>query len=340
MGATGYILTQSQSRGADASALELSTLASDRLRAAVFTTGGTVQWTCGAPPLAEWAGELLFVGKPPGSNAEALGLWDQQLSSARKGGAKVVTDYTDHHFRADNPSPLKEFYEKAFLHSDAISTPTGSLKSKLVAEGLDESRIVVIPDVIEQERRQPKLELAHGSESVGLWFGHPSNIGYLQQYLIQHPELSRRLKFLLVTDGKFLSANGLSPGKWARLAEGPLVYPYPWSLKALEEAAGLCDYAILPCGLRDPAKSGASPNRMMSALMLGLPPITHAADSHEPFAAYWVNAENLDEVESTVAHPYSRAEQTEEFQLQIAPQFSKEAVAAQWQQLWGRLLSN
>jgi hypothetical protein len=206
-----------------------------------------------------------------------------------------------------------------------------------VHSGLPESVIHVIPDVIEQDVRPPKTSLVHPDISVGLWFGHPSNISYLKQYLVTAGERAKNWRLILVTSQEFLRASKLQPGTWTRLSEGPLVFPHPWGLKTVEEAAELCDYALLPGDVSDIGKNGASPNRLLSALSVGLPTITSSLKSHTPFSGYWVEQTDSEAADLLIAQPFTWADKVLDFQKNIAPKFNPLAVTALWESLFDSL---
>ena len=51
----------------------------------------------------------------------------------------------------------------------------------------------------------------------------------------------------------------------------------------------MCDIALIPSDRSDPRKNGASANRLITALALGLVPVAEMIDSYRPFANYCVD---------------------------------------------------
>lgn len=337
MAYAGYFLTQSSQPSTDINALKKSHLASDRMRGAVACSTQGINWVCGAPPDRLDGLDYLLVGKPPQRDVSALKEWAKCIGRAVQSGVEVILDYTDHHLGRSIGLPVHEFYRNSLGQASAITVPTRTLQTYLVAFGFLESVIHVIPDVIEQDIRPPKTSLVHNDLSVGLWFGDPSNISYLRQYLFNAGDRAKNWRLILVTSLEFLQDSKLQPGAWTRLIEGPLIFPHIWSLKTIEEAAELCDYALLPGDVSDIGKNGASPNRLLSALSVGLPTITSSVKSHSPFSDYWVDQTDLEGADLLIAQPFRWADKVLDFQKNIAPKFNPLAVTALWEELFDSL---
>lgn len=301
--------------------LHATNLASVRLRAAVaadafhncniaLSTGGNMSDFC----------RVVIVGKIGADNVEIRSRsWMAGIANAKKRGAIIVIDYTDHHL--GQQSTMQEFYRRSFEYADIVIVPSRAMRDNLQA--FWRGQIAVIPDAIEYKVRAP---LRRGGElSTALWFGHPSNLEYLVQFL-QYASLEMVLKALVIcTDARGINWIQSNPKYFGRLH----ITPALWTVQALEKLSCKCDLALLPTGLNDPRKSGASENRLITAIALGLPVVTHSLSSYEPYRKYYSDI-NGDDYMAVIKNPSGMHNLVLEAQKQIIPKYYPSTVGLAW----------
>jgi hypothetical protein len=94
------------------------------------------------------------------------------------------------------------------------------------------------------------------------------------------------------------------------------------------------DLCVIPSDSSDPRKAGASSNRLLSALALGLPTAATPIPSYAEFSDYFVDIKS---------DPFSLSEPElsglcaliKLAQANILEQYSREAVGRQWTNLFG-----
>ena len=301
--------------------LRSSNLASVRLRAACAATnlashgvfqsfGEDVQ---GAP-------EVLVVCKIGANNIGVRGpAWLSQIHAARRHGTKIVIDYTDHHL--GHTSPMSDFYRQAMLLSDLIIVPSELMKSYASEHFV--GPVLHIFDSVEYASIAPRS--MRQEMPVVMWFGHPSNLEFLLNFLNRYDFCDRCHALVIVTDNAGLSwiEDHRSLFKVLRLN---LV---PWSIDGLRKAALVSDIALIPAGLHDPRKSGASANRLITALALGLPVITHSLNSYRPYREFYTDIES-DSFFDVLRDPGLEHAKILRAQQYLVPEFSQAVLGDRW----------
>jgi len=301
--------------------LKSSNLASVRLRAACaanYLASQGVRQSFGET--IEGAPDVVVVCKIGANDISVRGLaWLSEMRGARQRGAKVIIDYTDHHLGYS--SSMSDFYRQALSLGDCVVVP-----SELMARYLGQcwqGPIVCIFDCIEYLPIAPRL--VRQEKPVVLWFGHPSNLEFLVAFL-RHHDLSDRCHALItVTDNAGLS--------WIDSHRSLLGVPrltlVPWSVEGLSKAALLSDVALIPAGLHDPRKSGASANRLVTALALGLPVITHSLESYRSYREFYSDID-CDSIFDVLQNPRVEHPRVLRAQEVLLPEFSPAMLGCQW----------
>ena len=80
----------------------------------------------------------------------------------------------------------------------------------------------------------------------------------------------------------FVIADGIS----ADVLENVEINVAPWSINDLIQAANISDFCILPTGYKDSKKVGASSNRLITALALGMPVLSDHLISYQKLRSY------------------------------------------------------
>ena len=260
-------------------ALKRSTLASVRLRCVPsILSVCDMNWkvTCGEHVTS--MPSVLLIGKIGANNIEVRqALWLEQIKGAKK-SAKIFLDYTDHHLGFN--SPMSSFYESAMKEVDCCITP-----SKSMAELLSKrwsGPISIIEDPLEINACQPKIRV--GKPITLLWFGHSSNIDFLIHFLSDGFRVGDYIRLIVLSNenglNHFANSNLISNAK----IEFNLGL---WSLESMVEAAKISDACIIPSDLKNNKKIGASSNRLITSLALGLPTAADNLPSYREFSNYY-----------------------------------------------------
>ncbi len=320
---TVHLLTSFQS----SKALQASALASARLR--LGPAAGHL----------EHAGYQVAVGETVSSNCDCVLVgkigahdlttrapyWLDQIDRAKACGAKVVLDYTDHHLGF--PSEMgKSFYRPVLDKVDYCVVSSLHLKGMLSRDFSGEIR--VIPDPIEVSLSPPK---AVETVKTILWFGHPSNVSYLLRWLdglvgdfsIKLVALTNSIGYQLLQSYTFATRAKVS------------ISVFEWSAENMVAAARVTDFCIIPSDVNDPKKCGASSNRLLTSLALGLPTAASLLPSYREFSEYFLD---LDTTSLPIAPSrlFSIAQAVAQAQREVLPQYSMQAIGSQWVDLLGK----
>lgn len=300
--------------------IKASHLASMRLRAGV--AGDAIQQRGGAATFGErlpYPVDVLIVPKIGSDDvANRTIKWIKIIEEAKRNGVKVVLDYTDHHlgFR----SPMSDFYSKALELADVFVVPSASMQVNLFSVSGRSS--VVIPDAVEYDLSVPRAR--SNVIPMLLWFGHPSNLPFLFSFFKKFNVMDC-CELTIVT-----SSDGLA---WVK--DNHSVFNLPkcrlvsWSLDVLPKVATESDLALLPVGINDPRKSGASANRLLTALALGLPVLAQSLRSYELFKEYYTDIDN-DDIYSVIREPSSQHCKVIAAQNRILTSFLSESIGKEW----------
>jgi len=304
--------------------LHQSNLASVRMRAgliAKFASNIEIEFSAGDH--INKKADVIVIGKI-GADCQ-LGrdnLWINQLLAAKNNDKKIILDYTDHHLGPIS-SPMSMFYKEVLplIHKTVVpSTPMSKLFSHF-----SEQEITVIEDPIEVKSITPKTPFIEGHMTL-LWFGHVTNMPFLVNYLRNDflCDLDFSLIVLSNTPGlEYLKAHRTNIRSTIKmeLAE--------WSLQNMINAAKFSHACLIPSDLKDPRKSGASSNRLITAFALGLPVSADLLESYIPFSEYFHNIR-----ESPLSTFKKKLELYSKHinlaQEKVVPIFSEEVLARKW----------
>jgi len=93
--------------------------------------------------------------------------------------------------------------------------------------------------------------------------------------------------------------------------------------------ASISDVCWIPTGLHSKRKSGASSNRLLTALALGLPVAADELESYLPFRKYFASL-RTPEFSIFMHAPDAYFEQVSEAQALIAQHYTQDAIGRQW----------
>jgi hypothetical protein len=265
-------------------ALASHSLASVRMRCALAARAATfLGWhvSVGENPLM--VPDVLLVGKIGAHQiAERTAVWLELIKRSTAKEKTVCLDYTDNHCGFDGP--MTGFYRSAIGIVTTVITPSVAMNSAL--RGWWAGHTWMIPDPYEVEPQAPR-NITSGPWRA-LWFGAPANLTYLCSFLESSANTDNIQSLTIVTNavGRRLFLDWVQPNLGRRRI--PRVTYYDWSVANLEAAARHSDIAIIPSDATDQRKLGVSENRLITALMLGLPTIATPMPSYRLYAKFFI----------------------------------------------------
>ena len=139
----------------------------------------------------------------------------------------------------------------------------------------------VIPDVIEYEILSPKN--IYNAPIRLMWFGHATNIEALIEFV---PKIRSTVPINLTV---ISNQTGLQILKSSNLhCNTPLeINMHVWTIETTKIESRNCDICIIPVQLAENRKAGASSNRLLTALALGMPTCADMIDSYLPYNRYF-----------------------------------------------------
>ncbi len=308
--------------------LEQSNLASVRLRTAVGIRASNAlgRFNLISDGRTSTATQVVVVGKIDYiSDPERPARWLRRLRELKARGAAVMIDYTDHHLSMQTPAA--DFYRHAFPLADTILT--SSLKLCEHVRRHTGQQAVVIHDPIEVPIQVPVAR--NNPVQTLLWFGHASNLPYLLDYLLARYSSNQNRRLILMTNLHPLPDHIVETLNSPNLSALD-IHVIPWSVNDMITAARLSDLCIIPAGVADPRKSGASSNRLLTALALGLPTAADMLDSYIPFSNYFTDLQHVN-LDRMLEKPEQFFPAIKDAQQLIANEHTLSAAQKQWQQL-------
>jgi len=304
-------------------------LASMRLRAGIvanFFKNKKCAFSAGEHIIANK--KIIVVGKIASTIDSKRGdYWLSQIIQAKKNNCKIVLDYTDNHLYIN--SPMTSFYEECIIYSDAVVCSSEFLfyEIKKTFKGL----VKIIPDSIDIPIIKPKENL-NNYKNI-LWFGHHSNIFYLIDLIKIWPNSNELNTLFILTSREgieiFNNSNVFLP-KNLSIKLGL------WSIDSMLEISSISSLCIIPSDLGDIKKMGASSNRLITALALGLPVCADELISYSAFKDFFINIKSA-EFLLALQNPNNMKSMVEAAQKEIVPKFSAENLSIEWINLFKEL---
>ena len=272
---------------------------------------------------------MIMIGKPAFVEGDILeDLWLSQIIKNKKANSsKIILDYTDDHL--NNISSTSNFYYQYLPYIDAAVTSSLYLKKALQKHF--QGYIEVIADPIEVPIYKPHFKT---SKTVSiLWFGHASNIVYLEDIVSQWKNLEVKLILNILTseDGMIIfKKNKIS------IPKNLSINIIQWSLDAMINTAKFCNLCIIPANPNDLKKAGVSSNRLITALALGLPTAADSLNSYHEFKDYFINIRS-EEFDLLLHHPNNYNHIVTKAQQRIVPNFTQDKIGLEWVNFFGSL---
>lgn len=245
--------------------------------------------------------------------------WIDQIRKA-KNTSKIYLDYSDHHLGFN--SPMTNFYEAVIKEVNGCIVPSKSMAELL--SGRWSGPISIIEDPLEITACTPK-EYVNKPVTI-LWFGHSSNIDFLIHFLSTGFVDCDHIRLIVLSNevglNHFANANLISNTQIKlNLAL--------WSLENMKEAAKIADICIIPSDLNNSRKVGASSNRLITALTLGLPTAADNLPSYKEFEDYYCDLRG-DSFRVMLNNPAKFASMVTQAQIDLIPRFNMNRIEGAW----------
>ncbi len=251
--------------------------------------------------------------------------WLKAISVARNFGARVVLDYTDNHLALN--SPMTSFYRAVLPLVDELVVPSKHMRE--LVSSFWAGAVTVIPDPVEIPLSA--VGLCDKPVSRVLWFGHATNVQYLTDFIQAHDFVAQPFELLALSNEAALPL--IDQAMRGRRMMGRLGV---WSLEQMRAWANECQACIIPSNPDDPKKSGASSNRLITALALGLPVAADPLPAYLEFSAYFVRLRDP-EFKNLLLTPVVYRRSVERAQREVLPAFHRDGIGSLWVQLFQRL---
>lgn len=302
--------------------LSQSNLASIRLRSIpAIRAAKSLKWAVSFGERMLETPSIVLIGKIGSQNIEVRQkLWLEEIQGVKK-NSQIFLDYTDHHLGFN--SPMTSFYEAAIQLVDGCIVPSASMASLLMK--FWKGPISIIEDPIEVECLAPK-EVSKKPITL-LWFGHPTNIDFLIKFIESGFLEGDSIRFIVLSNevglNHFASSNLSSKAN----IEFNLAL---WSSENMTEAARIADMCIIPSDLNDYKKRGASSNRLITALALGLPTAADNLPSYQEFAKYYCSLQGND-FRDILNDPAKYGSRVSKAQIELIPRFRMHKIEQDWE---------
>lgn len=289
---------------------------------------GTIIQNIGSSSLEVSAGEnivknpeVLVIGKLKSNNDQTIKFWMDKIKFAKDSGAKIIIDYTDNYIDQLDSVFYKPFYDALIPIADKAITSSSYLKLNLNKHFI--GQIEIIEDAIEVPIIRPQIN--NKLKNV-LWFGHASNLSYLLKFVDQLKDFE-----LLTNLHALTNEQGIEIANQSRIyiPKNLNIHLGIWSIESMINTAKFCDLCILPTNLNDIRKSGASSNRLITALALGLPTAADKLNSYNEFDSYFTDIRS-EKFKDLIKEPFSFHNQVLEAQEKIVPNFTQKAISQKW----------
>jgi len=273
--------------------------------------------------------DLLLVGKV---GPQLVNQWLTKIEIVKSYGGKIVIDYTDHHL--DSNTPVGEFYRKAIKLANIVVCSSSKLKDYI--SNFTKVPTFVIHEPIEIPISKPVSKV--NEITTILWFGHISNLKYLVESLYNNFKKINKARLILMTNTVPLPQDLLNEIESFEL-ENLEIFVVPWTKKEMLKAAEISDFCIIPTGYKDETKKGASPNRLITSLSMGLPTLSDHLDSYLPFKKFF-EVINSETIKSYIENPLANKQLILEAQEIISKEFSEQKIKADWINAFTQINSN
>lgn len=271
--------------------------------------------------------DVVFIGKIDNiSDPSRSSRWLNHATRLKSAGCHIVVDYTDHHLNTDGPN--KNFYQHILKIADTVTCSSRLLAKHLSNCGINNP--IIIHDPIEVDIKLPKYK--SNQVTTALWFGHATNFKYLVEFLKTLKDFNEEIHIIGLTNAYPIPPTLIEDLEKVLPSTVNISF-IPWSIQNLIDASTLCDCAIIPAGVNDERKSGASSNRLLTSLALGLPTFADPLDSYLDFQEYFHELSSNSLLEFCKARSISSFEKLITGQDVVKNGYTFSALSTKWKDL-------
>lgn len=326
-------------RGANAEqALLQCEIASARLRMAVAASawrasGGANRFVDAGSSSTVQSGALRRTGicvVPKFTGDLPVQRWLDALRAAKATGQQLVIDVCDYPFRSDKGA-VPAFYQAALILADAVVVNSVRMAEQMTPHV--GKPMTVIEDAVLGESAVPRFAPAPASSGRLnlLWFGHPSNLRFLEPWIHTLIKQGPRPCRLTVVTQDGYGVKEAAASLSAQLAPSFELVFVEWSLEATRRELERCDVALLPSDPADSRKSGASANRLAEVLQAGRFVVASPLHSYLAFSdSAWVGENLLEGLQWSLANREAVAARIHKGQALVREKYAMDAIGRQW----------
>lgn len=272
---------------------------------------------------------------------------------AKNAGVPILVDICDLHSASSDPrGKILSILSTQF--SSQITCPSERMAKVFTQQSPTTSRIDVIADPIESERRQPnmpwhscynsswwkiayatlkhRLGLTHLKEVRLLWYGHPRNFNSLIGHLHDLRKLGRRypIQLTICTMGTNDVIDTINEAQIAFGRDIGIHY-VQWNMDTFANCLAASDIIILPVNPQDPEKQLAGNIRLTEAVWSGKFVVANPLESYIEFSdSVSLVGRISDGIKWALFHPKEAMKKIECGQSKIAAQYHLEAIGTKW----------
>ncbi len=285
--------------------------------AAIHATGATTGWgarICIVPKFT--------IDRP-------LAPWVAACRTLKHQGVRLVIDICDYPFR-QKPDAVDEFYTLALGMADAVVVNSARMAEQIAPHF--EKPVTVIADAVLDPMAAPAFSPAKRLKL--LWFGHPSNLRFLEPWIGELIASAPRPCRLVVVTQEGYGVREAARDIQARYAPDFEARFVEWSLQSTRRELAACDIALLPGAPGDAKKGGVSANRIAEILNAGRFPVASPLHSYLEFEdAAWLGSNVTEGIRWAQAHPEQVLQRIRRGQALVAKQYTLHKLGAQWCEL-------
>ena len=105
-----------------------------------------------------------------------------------------------------------------------------------------------------------------------------------------------------------------------------------WSIPAMQSAAGISHACIIPSDAADIKKAGASSNRLITALAMGLPTLAEGLSAYNEFENYFDQIREV-KISNFFKSIVQSSDKVFEAQQIVIPEFLSENLCRKWKKI-------
>jgi hypothetical protein len=241
--------------------------------------------------------------------------WMHYIEAVKRKKSKIILDYTDHLLIAeDNRS---DFYRSVLQFIDVVVTPSERMKENI--SKYFKGEITIIEEPLEVDIIPVKVN--DFEEISALWFGHPTNLKYLFNFLTKNKHVE---KLKIVTS----PINEKEKVLIKNINKKIKIDFYEWEPNFYSKLKLDCNICLIPSDINDMKKNGVSNNRLITAYALGLIPIVTVVKSYEDYRPTLIDIDQINAFDKKNLIDLNRI--LKEKQENIVEKYTSDKIKKKW----------